>query len=336
MKNSKLLSLLLVLTASMFLIQCTTDPIPGPPGEDGMDGVDGVDGTASCTECHSLTHREPIEMSYLYSGHAEGGAVGYAGSRASCAMCHSNEGHIDYMEHGATHPDGYEDPTPVSCTTCHSKHQTFDFETDGHDYALRNIDGVDLAIGIGVIDYGNSSNSCITCHQPRRTPPVDDGEGNFTVTPHYGPHYGAQTTMLEGVQGAHILGDAPYPGQGSAAHRQGASCVSCHMGTPDGNDGLHTMIPTINSCTQCHPNATDFDINGVQTEVDQLMTNLEDLLKVEGILDGDGNLVTGKYPLGVANAYWNWKFVYQDHSHGAHNPDYTLALLKNSIQSLSN
>ena len=191
--------------------------------------------------------------------------------------------------------------------------------------------------GESVIDYGNSSNNCATCHQPRRTPPVDDGNGMYNITSsHYGPHYGAQTTMLEGIQGAQIIGDEPYPGQGSSTHRQGSSCVSCHMGEPDGNDGEHSMIPTLNTCKQCHTSATDFDINGVQTEVDQLMTELETLLKAEGILNEDGGLITGEYPIGLANAYWNWKFVYQDHSHGVHNPDYTLALLKNSIQSLNN
>ena len=124
MKNSKFLSLLFVLAASMLLVNCTTDPIPGPQGEDGIDGIDGVDGadgTASCTECHSLSHREPINASYLFSGHAEGGAVGYAGKIGSCAKCHSNEGHIDYMEYGMANAEGYSDPTAISCNTCHNK-----------------------------------------------------------------------------------------------------------------------------------------------------------------------------------------------------------------------
>ncbi len=341
MKKFKIIATLIVIMSSLSLVQCTTEPIPGPPGQagingiDGVDGVDGLDGTASCTACHSESHREPIVSSYLYSGHSAGGAVGYAGSRASCAQCHSNEGHIDYMETGATNPDGYSDPTAISCTTCHKSHRTFDFEIDGHDYALRNIDGVDLMIGIGIIDYENSSNNCITCHQPRRTPPIDNGEGMFNITPHYGPHYGAQSTMLEGVQGALIAGSEAYPGVGSSTHRQGSSCVSSHMGAPNENDGEHTMKPTLKTCTTCHTNATNFDINGVQTEVAELMHELEGLLQTEGILDEDGGLVTGEFPMMSANAYWNWEFVYQDHSHGVHNPAYTKALLKNSIEALN-
>lgn len=340
MKKVKIIAFLIILTSSLSFVQCTTEPIPGPPGQagingiDGTDGVDGVDGTASCTACHSENHREPIISSYLYSGHAAGGAVGYAGSRANCAQCHSNEGYTDYLETGAANPEGYESPTRIDCNTCHNKHTTFDFENDGHDYALRNMNGVDLTIGIGIIDYEGTSNNCLTCHQPRRTPPTDDGNGMFNITPHYGPHYGAQSTMLEGVQGALIAGSVGYPGVGSSTHRQGASCVSCHMGTPNDNDGEHTMVPSLKSCTTCHPGATNYDINGVQTEVTALMSELEGLLKTEGILDDDGGLVTGEFPIGSANAYWNWEFVYQDHSHGVHNPAYTKALLKNSIEAL--
>ena len=65
MKTQRLLQLLMIL-ASGFFFQCTSDPIPGPPGADGadgidgIDGVDGVDGTASCISCHSNTKREPL------------------------------------------------------------------------------------------------------------------------------------------------------------------------------------------------------------------------------------------------------------------------------------
>ena len=333
MKNSNLISYLLLLAVSILFLSCTTDPIPGPAGEDGIDGIDGVSGTAECAACHNVANDEVVHSSYLASGHASGSTVGYAGGRASCSWCHSNEGYVDYIEYGSS--TDYETPTAISCKTCHSKHISYDFENDPFDFALRNMDGVDLYIGVGTIDYGGTSNNCLTCHQPRKTPPVDDGNGMFNVTPHYGPHYGAQSTMLEGIQGAEVAGNEAYPAVGSSTHRQGASCVSCHMGEPDENDGEHSWIPTLKACQQCHTSATDFDINGVQTEVTELMTELEGLLQIEGILDAEGELVTGLYPMDVANAYWNWEFTYQDHSHGVHNPGYNLALLKNSIELLN-
>jgi len=36
----------------------------------------------------------------------------------------------------------------------------------------------------------------------------------------------------------------------------------------------------------------------------------------------------------VARAYWNWRYLYQDHSYGLHNPKYAEALLKNTIADL--
>ena len=152
MKNSNLISYLLLLAVSILFLSCTTDPIPGPAGEDGVDGIDGVSGTAECAACHNVANDEVVHSSYLLSGHAEGGAVGYAGGRASCSWCHSNEGYVDYMTYGQS--TDYDNPTPISCKTCHSKHTSYDFENDPFDYALRNIAGVELIIGVGTIDYG--------------------------------------------------------------------------------------------------------------------------------------------------------------------------------------
>ena len=103
------------------------------------------------------------------STHAAGFTVDYAGARASCAQCHSNEGYIDFMERGSTNPAGYYglgepeviiDPdtglpelgdfgeilysnnpvpvvSPITCTTCHGLHKSFDFENDGNDCLKR-------------------------------------------------------------------------------------------------------------------------------------------------------------------------------------------------------
>ena len=57
MKNFKFLGLSLLVFTSLFLIQCTTDPIPGVPGEDGADGLDGMDGVNGTTECAACQRR---------------------------------------------------------------------------------------------------------------------------------------------------------------------------------------------------------------------------------------------------------------------------------------
>jgi hypothetical protein len=349
MKNFKFLGIICLLVGGLMFVSCTSEPIPGPQGVAGIDGVDGqngqngqdgTDGEATCVACHSQSHRAPINASYLLSGHAAGGAVGYAGGRASCTQCHSNEGFIDWMD-GKPGVDR-TDQTPVSCVTCHSKHSTFDFENDGYDHALRNFDPVTLITDAAVtIDFGDLSNICTNCHQPRRTGPIDDGNGTFTVTStHWGPHHGPQATFLEGIQGAHLIGSEVYPAPMSATHRTGATCTSCHMGeTTDGTDGDHTWVPTVNGCTNCHSNPPS-ELNGFADELATLATLLEAVTGVDGNGDEvhgivhDGHPQRGTFTLKEAQAAWNYLLIMEDASMGIHNPAYARALIKNSIEAL--
>ena len=351
MKNLKLLTLLMLFASSFIFIQCTSDVIQGPQGLAGIDGVDGVDGqdgtngvgAESCITCHSNSHREPIESSYAMSDHAnqtimyDGSTLAEYTNRTYCAECHVSQGHIEYLETGSV-AEVFANPEAISCETCHDKHGTFDFENDGYDYALRNFEPQPLrkVDSDYVIDYGDMSNNCITCHQTRSLYNTDDdGDGLITVPNRYGPHYGAQATMLEGIQAVEIPGSTTYPAAVSSAHRNGASCVSCHMGEPDGDDGQHSMIRTLASCTSCHGDGAETLMNNLQTEIDGYMADLEVLFTTHGLLDGDGNLVYDvAYPAAVADAYWNYKMVYYDHSKGVHNPAYTRAMLKNAIEAV--
>lgn len=339
MKNMKVLSLLIIVASSLLFVQCTTDPIPGVPGEDGMDGLDGMDGvngTTECATCHNVTTSDAVHASYLFSGHAAGNAVGYAGSRASCARCHSNEGFIDHIENGAA--TDYDNPTAISCTTCHDMHTSFDFETDGYDYALRTIDPVTLIVDDSyTIDYNGTANTCANCHQPRRSGPVDNGLGLFEVTSsHWGPHHGPQSTMLEGIQGMEIAGGLEYPAVAEAGHRTGSSCTSCHMGeTSDQIDGNHTWIPTPNACTTCHSSGAPEKVAGLEEDMEALLALLEDAHILHMDEEGAVHPVEGVYTILEAEAAWNYLFVYEDASKGVHNPNYAKALIKNSLDALS-
>ena len=139
MKNLKLIGFLMILASSLMFIQCTSDPIEGPQGlagidgingVDGTDGTNGVDGTASCIACHNQSHREAINTGFALSGHATGTSFA-RGSSADCAQCHGSEGYVDYVTNGMVNAAGYTSVSPISCTTCHSKHSTFDFANDG-------------------------------------------------------------------------------------------------------------------------------------------------------------------------------------------------------------
>jgi hypothetical protein len=358
MKNSKLYSLILIFAVALLSIQCTTDPIPGPPGEDGIDGIDGidgVDGTAECAVCHNVAKSEEVHASYMFSGHFNENMdhddlplSQYAnrsfGGTSACAACHTNDGYIDWAETGSTLFGGtplYSGTQTISCTACHGKHTSFDFETDGKDYALRIIDPVTLIADNSVtLDYGDdfTSHTCATCHQPRSTFEGSINEdGTVNVSGRFGPHYSAQSTLLEGIQGAELDGYEYRRADGTAIHRVGSSCVNCHMGESTGNnDGLHTTKWTETSCTQCHQNGVPTTVTGYE----EAYKNLEDLLLAEGLLeiDDDGEISIVPNPnadLIPAAALWNYRMLYYDHSKGVHNPLYATDLLQNSIDALN-
>ncbi len=377
MKNLILIRLLVVVASSLLFVQCTSDPIPGPAGADGIDGidgidgVDGVDGIASCVTCHSNTVRDVVNASFDVSAHGSGG-LGFTWTREDCAGCHSTAGHLDFLAFGEVIPENLSSNSPITCATCHDSHDTFDFENDGIDYALRNIEPVSLVLDPNtVIDFGGTSNNCTVCHQPRNSYviPAEDGTGKYVVaTTRFGPHHGPQATMLEGIMGANIAGSVGYPGVASATHRTGASCVSCHMGeSTDINEGLHSWHTTEASCTVCHTNGIPSELAGFTEDMAILKQLLSEVVGEEYAEDSEGNPVfdvdgnpvgTGVPVVGLiidfpdgsdtdrsnegifttaeAQAAWNYMTLLEDQSNGTHNPAYSRALLTNSIEALQN
>tara|TARA_R110001583_G_scaffold11264_5_gene51258 strand:- start:7276 stop:8358 length:1083 start_codon:yes stop_codon:yes gene_type:complete len=359
MKNLKLIGFLVIVASSLLFIQCTSDTIAGPQGVagidgvngadgvDGVDGIDGVNGTATCVACHTNSHREPIKASFALSSHADqtimydGSLLSdYAGAgsnRTSCNRCHSNEGYVNYIT--GKPAVALETPTGISCNTCHDQHSTFDFENDGYDYALRNLAPVtlDLTDASYTIDYADASNNCVSCHQPRSKAPVDeDNDGLYLqANSRFYPHYGGQSTMLEGIQGAIIAnGTTAYPGVGTAGHRTGASCTSCHMGdSSDGLTGLHTYKPSFSAtiCTTCHTTVPT-EVTGLAANMATLHNKLFDL----GLITENGSTIkqTELIPFKTAQALWNYKTVEEDRSNGVHNPKYATALIKNALEVL--
>jgi hypothetical protein len=345
MKRFKLTQVfMLMILALAVAAGCTKEGPAGPAGADGTngmngtDGKDGVDGNASCIQCHTIEYMNQIEDQYAESGHSAGLYVGYAGGRKDCAMCHSHEGFVETQHTGLdTTAADIPIPTHIQCGTCHSFHETLDFENDGPDYAIRQNGPVNLmmysAVGTEVtLDFGNNSNLCLNCHQPRRAGPEDDGTGNFTITStHYGPHHGPQGTFLQGIGGAEI--GVGYPEPGSSSHVQ-AGCTGCHMHEYAEGEGGHTWKVPVASCTPCHEGATTLDINGVQTEIAGLMDDLKNELMGLGVLDAEGHPVVGTYPLVQAQAFYNYAGLVDDRSNGIHNPDYIHQLVVNSINAI--
>ncbi|HKJ41734.1 MAG TPA: hypothetical protein VKA27_06535, partial [Sunxiuqinia sp.] len=261
--------------------------------------------------------------------------AGAGASRRECAVCHTKEGFIEKATYGVMEvqdTNGVAVPHHIDCDACHSGlHVSFDVENDGEDFALRTTSPVNVIIDEGnTIDLGGPSNLCVNCHQARTAYPDPDGDGNFNISStHWGPHHGPQGNLIVGMIGYKFAGSVNYPETGNTAtpHAK-AGCTTCHM-----NDADHTFEPSLDACAQCHGDVTDFDINGVQTTVVDLLAQLESKLEEKGVM-ADGSVVPGTYTVDLARAYYNYILIEEDRSEGAHNPDYIKALLQNTIEAI--
>jgi hypothetical protein len=312
---------------------------PGPPGPQGPAGPAGPAGEAgssaevmatdlSCTECHNdSTLITGKKTAWSESRHGSGEAF-VRGTSSSCAGCHSGGGFSERIAAGLN-PDEVEagDPNPTrqDCRACHQIHTTFTRD----DFALETTDPVSFFAVEGATFDGGKGNLCVNCHQPRRDFPVAEGGVITGITEHWGPHHGPQSSMLLGVGGS-------VEGSPSAHYSVVEdTCVGCHMG--EGRN--HSFEPAVDRCQACHADAENFDINGVQTEVQAMLDELGDLLVAEGVLSEnspDGHPIVEEAPENVATALWNWIYVaHEDKSMGVHNADYTKALLQAGLDALA-
>jgi hypothetical protein len=305
----------------------------GPAGPRGPEGPAGAEGAAveagvaelTCTECHNDTGLiSGHQATWSESLHGSGEAFLRA-SNPGCAGCHSGATFSARVVAGQSPADveeGDPNPTRQDCRTCHQIHTTY----TGEDFALETTDPVTLYVLPEVTFDGGKGNLCANCHQPRAAFP-EAVDGNIEITSiRFGPHYGQESMLLLGVGGTGV--------EGSPSVHYGVvedTCVTCHLGN-------HTFVPVIAACQTCHADAENFDINGVQTRVEELFAELEAALLAKGMISGtpeEGYLpVPGTYPEAEVAALWNYRVLFEDRSRGVHNPDYTIALLEASIEAL--
>lgn len=293
---------------------------------------------SACFECHSDTDLTILraQTEWAESRHGEGETV-FEGTNASCVRCHANEGFIQYVADPArTSYSATTTPTNINCFTCHAQHST------GSRDALRINSPVALLTGDSY-DLGKG-NTCLVCHQARRNVNVYITSSN-SINSRYGPHHGPQGDLLLGANGYEYEGytytETPY-------HRtlNDDGCVNCHMRNVAHLVGGHTfnvsaynveedeMIYNTGACVECHEDiGDDFDYNGVQTEIDGLLAELQALLFDAGFVNAEGTPVTATgRPADDAGAIWNFMFVgREDRSRGVHNPAYARDLLQSSI-----
>ena len=335
MSKKLLIAVALLVLAAFALTACAGEAgPPGPAGPEGPQGEQGEAGPAgesvsmvdlTCTECHNdTTIITGKKASWETSLHSVGTSAAYAGGRDGCAACHSGGTFKEMIAAGA-HPGNYEgdtmDVTHQDCRTCHEIHTTY----TGDDWALTTTEPAVVYAFEGVTFEGGTGNLCATCHVPRSSIAEADADGNIEVTStHWGPHHGPQAAMLLGIAGAGEV-------EGKAAGHYTLvenTCVACHVGENDN----HSFEPGLASCTECHADIENFDVNGLQTEVEAQLDELGEKLVAAGMWDEEGHPVVGVYEAAKAQALWNYIYIaVEDKSMGVHNPAYTKALLESSL-----
>jgi hypothetical protein len=346
----------------------------GKDGVDGVDGQDGADGTASCVECHdeNATLLTP-EFQWARSMHNAGTAIARSSS-PSCSQCHSNQGfHLsngNELDQGVP----VNDPTTINCYTCHPIHSTYTPDdvknfTFPDEPAWHVTYGKEVSLDLG---KGNVCSHCHQSRTRNPVVDMNDLTQEYTgISTHYGPHYSSQANLMGGFGAYEIEGSISY-GDGTHAHGKGAEdgCVSCHMrfSSASGSGG-HAMGVDApgdleQSCKQCHSEGSgapglyetyykanfatiDHDGDVPTLNTTSLYTKLGDLLAQKGVYTKVVDSVDG-YPVDVhyninsdltingtlTAALFNHRYLYQDHSHGMHNPGYARALLQNSLDAV--
>lgn len=299
---------------------------------------------SSCFACHSDVDQflMTAEAEWAESMHGEGETLA-EGANASCVRCHCNEGFLQYVEDPArTTYTATAAPLKIGCFTCHAPH------TNG-DFGLRKTTPSPLVSG-EYVDLGEG-NTCVSCHQARRDVNVYVTAGvTNTLSTRWGPHHGPQGDLLMGSNGYEYAG---YSYEETPYHRQmnADGCVDCHMKTVGLGMGGHTFAMTAvneetlaetfnpNACKGCHEDiGTNYDLHGVQTDVDAKILQLQGLLITANVLDSTTLLPkapaaapNNKVSPEVAGAVWNYLICKEDRSHGVHNPNYVLGLLQSAI-----
>jgi hypothetical protein len=335
MSNKKMLLLVGVLMAAALVLSACAGPAgsegpagpAGPAGAVGPAGADGAPAMAAdltCSECHDDGGLLAGKV-FAWEGslHGSGTSAAYAGGRSGCSGCHSGSDFSAMVAAGLTPPTAEfgDNITRQDCRTCHAVHTSY----TAADWALETTDAITLYSSSLDFD-GGKGNLCANCHQSRRQIEVTDADTVIWTSSHYGPHHGPQSDMLLGSTGAGEVEGKPSAHYSMVEN----TCVSCHLG--EGAD--HTFAPDIAACTACHADLESFDLNGVQTEVQEKLDLLLEKLEEAGLYH-DGHAVTSDeagYPAGQASALWNYIFIaVEDGSLGVHNAKYTLALLDWSL-----
>lgn len=322
-------------------------------------------GPQACGNCHAS---DALELRVAGVVNPEG------------AVSEVEHGHTEYAsDAGAAVEATYAGQTTVAavyCTTCHAvsaendPHKTgapyyqagtwgyyVDTGPDAPSWLEKTPPGTEGVVGQPAGSY-TTGNVCVFCHKSRKdvTYYIPAGGVRFTSI-HWGPHLGPQADVYTGKGGFEFAGKT-YGSSIHAAFEDG--CVRCHMPPDPQNDNYpnHSFYAQVSVCANCHPGATSFDLNGIQTQTRAALTELQAALNTAGYLtrsetepylaltedelgtdfEHDETMPLGSsttVPQATAGVVWNYFLVARGSGVGVHNPTYALQLLYDSIEQLT-
>lgn len=297
----------------------------------------------SCFTCHGEDgFILAAQGEWQNSVHASGTSVDYTNREGrDCTKCHDHQGFVDFLETGELNGP-FDNVSAIHCFTCHAPH------TRGN-LSLRVDDPYTLINNV-TFDLG-SANLCANCHHANTS--VNTIAANMQVYDRWGPHHGPQSDLLIATGGYEYDDlEYDYENTGHGAEEGDDGCIKCHMGNPEAHNGyamgghsFNMVNPDdeeeilVGVCQECHTAAEDFDYEGIQTDVEEMLEELGNLLVLAGHLDEESGLPEGtsqaKHTIadeGEAGALWNYLMIEEDRSHGVHNPFYIRDLLESSIE----
>ena len=180
--------------------------------------------------------------------------------------------------------------------------------------------------------------TCAQCHKARRNTANVQGQ-IANGSGHFGPHASPQMDMFIGA-GSYEIPGLVYEREHGHQNLVTEGCPTCHMGFTEDAGGhvIHDFNPDITVCQGCHgAGATDFDINGMQTQIRGKLDDLAvalgyaDWATLELTLDEDNLTMTPEQ----REALYAGVFVFNSGDFGVHNASYANSLLDNAIAYLT-
>lgn len=255
-----------------------------------------------------------------------------------CFTCHTGQGYLSKLTGADITAADFKKITGIGCPVCHDPHGE-----SSNDYQLRksgqftiNLDSGDKNINAGIAAM------CYDCHSSGLSLP------EVGTKPH-----NTQAEMLEGVGGYEYYSNISYSKNHSSIR---IKCIGCHMKTVKGTNHEFAMQFSVENRVQqcnsiCHNGSiaenllpeNHYDYKGRLTEISNILADLKSEINTKAELQ-TGTAIKADYSsLGLSagltdalnKAAYNYFFVKNDRSSGAHNYKYAKGLLQASLDNLS-